>query len=115
MSVALALLAASAAVSVDLGAVMDRLETCVMAKTDFLAPANEPANVTVEAALAACLTERANFRTATKQFLGASSPSLSAHAASEVEQKTYDLGISSVRDRALVRLVTARAISAGNK
>ncbi|WP_147454337.1 hypothetical protein [Sphingomonas sp. PP-F2F-G114-C0414] len=96
------------------GDASDKLSLCVFSKTEQFSPAHESAETTVNAALAACLTERADFRTALRKSLNEKSPSLSKDGAREVEQKSYDLTVGAVRDQALVRIVTARAKNAKN-
>ena len=92
----------------------DKLDLCVFAKVDQFARAKEAVDTTVDAALAACLSERAALRTALQQSIAKSSPTLDETHAAQVEQRTYDISITSVHDRALVRLMTARANNAPN-
>ena len=100
------LLAADASAGV--GETSDKLNSCVFSKADQFSVARESAEVVVNAALAACLTERAELRTAMRKSTKQTGPSLSK----EAEKESYDLIVGAVRDEALVRVVTARAKNA---
>jgi hypothetical protein len=104
---------AAAASTPDLGDLSERLDACLITKTEAFAAANEAADVTVEAAFHACLPERADLRVGLQESLKADATLTSAQRRN-VEQSSYDLAITSARGRALVRLVSKRAANAKN-
>ena len=90
------------------GDATDRLKVCVYSKLDHFAHAAESADVTVRAAIAACLPERATLRSVTEKFVA------SRGGSKEAAARSYDMMVDAVRDEALVRIVTARAKNAKN-
>ena len=110
----LAILAAiGSSAGADMGNAADRLRQCVITKADAFEPAKEATDTTVQAALDACLPERADFRVALQESLKADGKLTSAQA-SRVEQSSYDLVISGARGTTLVRLIEKRAANAQN-
>ncbi len=91
------------------------LDDCISRKTVEFAPAREAVDVTVEAAMAACIVEQANYRAEIQRGLKLSSPNLSLSQSKEVEKVVFDSGVNGARHRALVSLITERAKNAPNQ
>ncbi len=94
---------------------LEILDDCISQKTLEFAPAREAVDVTVEAAMAACIVEQANYRAEIQRGLKSSSPDLSLSQSKEVQKVVFESGVSGARNRALVSLITERAKNAPNK
>jgi hypothetical protein len=102
----------AATLSASLSGAFDAAQACVVQKSDALEIAGEAADVTVDAALTACLKEMADLRVSTHDFTQQSSLALSPSSAKSVEEDSFNLSRASIRNRAILKIVEKRAANA---
>lgn len=110
----LLLLAAQSQSSTELSSASDAANNCVMTQSARLEGAKEAADITVDAAITACMSEFVTFRIETTEFLDDTSPTLAENRKKDVAQTSFEQSRNAIRNRAILSVVEKRTKNAPN-